>query len=102
MIDIVGISPFLRIPFTYAMETMHFHIAQTNLFVRTTLFRILGPPINNLAPMRNCHGDERYVKLVAGVIIMAFYHRIKKLFFTKGNNSNKTEILESVLLIGYR
>ena len=32
---------------------------------------------------------------------MAFYQRIKTIF-TKGDNSNKTEILESVLLIGYR
>ena len=32
---------------------------------------------------------------------MAFYHRIKTIF-TKGDNSNKNESLESVLLIGYR
>ena len=42
MIDIVGIPPFLRIALTVAMETMHFHIGQTNLFVMTTLFRNLG------------------------------------------------------------
>ena len=58
MIDIVGIPPFLRIALPVAMETMHFHIGQTNLFVRTTLFRIKEPPINNLAPMRNCHGVQ--------------------------------------------
>ena len=40
MIDIVGIPPFLRIALPVAMETMHFHIGQTNLFVRTTLVRI--------------------------------------------------------------
>ena len=72
MIDIVGIPQFLRIALPIAMETMHFHIGQTNLFFRTTLFRIKGLPINNLATMRNCYGGARYVKLVAGVIIMAF------------------------------
>ena len=40
MIDIVGIRTFLKIALPVAMETMHFHIGQTDLFVRTTLFRI--------------------------------------------------------------
>ena len=56
MIDLVGIPPFLRIAFLVAMETMHFHIAQ--FIFRTTLFRIKGLPINNLAPMRNCPGGK--------------------------------------------
>ena len=43
----------------------------------------LGTPINNFAPMRNCHVGARYVKLVAGVIIMAFYHRIKTIFLQR-------------------
>ena len=59
MIDIVGIPPFLRIALPFVMETMQFDIGQTNLFVRTTLFRIKGHPLNNLAPMRNCHGGAR-------------------------------------------
>ena len=44
MIDIVGIPPFLIIALPVAMEIMHIHIGQTNLFVRTTLFRHLGAP----------------------------------------------------------
>ena len=58
MIDFVGLPPFLRIALPVAMETMHFHIAQTNLFRRTTLFCIKWLPINNLAPMRNCPGGK--------------------------------------------
>ena len=54
MIDLVGIPPFLRIAFLVAMETMPFHIAQ--FIFRTTLFRIKGLQINNLASMRNCPG----------------------------------------------
>ena len=37
------------------METMHFHIAHTNFF-RKTSFRIQVVPENNLAPMKNCPG----------------------------------------------
>ena len=33
MIDFVGILPFLRITLRVAMVTMHFHIAQTGLFL---------------------------------------------------------------------
>ena len=40
------------------METMHFHIAETNLFFRTTLFCIKGVSMNNLANTRNCPGVE--------------------------------------------
>ena len=35
-----------------------FYIAQTKIVFRTTLFRIKGVPLNNLAPMRNCPGAE--------------------------------------------
>ena len=42
MIDFVGITPFLRIPSRVAMATMHFHIAQTDLFVRNIFFLHLG------------------------------------------------------------
>ena len=58
MIDFVGIPPFLRIALPVAVETIHFNIAQTILFFRTTLFRIKGLPLNNLAPMRNCPGGK--------------------------------------------
>ena len=44
MIDIAGIPPFLRTALPVAMETMHFHIGQTNLLVRTSLFSIYGTP----------------------------------------------------------
>ena len=43
MIDIVGISPFLRIALPVAMETMHFHIGHTNLFLGQ-FFSHLGAP----------------------------------------------------------
>ena len=41
-----------------AMETMHFHIAHTKLFLRTPSFLIQGVPINYLAPMKNCPGVQ--------------------------------------------
>ena len=55
MSTFVGISPFSN-PLWVAMETMHFHIAQAKLFLKTPSFRIQGVPINNLAYMKNCPG----------------------------------------------
>ena len=66
MIDLIGISPFLRIALWVAMATMHFHIAQTDLFVRN-IFCIKGGSWNNLAHTKNCPGRARYVKLHVGV-----------------------------------
>ena len=54
MIDFVSTHPFLRIALQVAMVTMHFHIAQTVLFLGEHLFRILSIPWNNFAPMKNC------------------------------------------------
>ena len=54
MIDFVGTPPFLRIALRVAMVTMHFHIAQTDLFFGNNFIRILGIPGNNLAPIKNC------------------------------------------------
>ena len=48
-----------------AMETMHFHMAHTNLF-RTTSFRIQRVLINNFAPMKNCPGDEGNLNWMLG------------------------------------
>ena len=62
MIDFVGIPLFLRIALQVALATMHFHIAHSGLLLRNICF-----PGNNLAPIRNCHGGARYVKLDAGV-----------------------------------
>ena len=42
MIDFVGTPPFLGIALRVAMVTMHFHIAQTGLFLGNVVFRILG------------------------------------------------------------
>ena len=53
MIDFVGMPPFLRIALRVAMVTMHFHIAQTNLFFRNIFFHIQDVPGNDLAPMKN-------------------------------------------------
>ena len=44
----------MRIALRVAMVTMHFHIAQTVLFVGNIVFRFLGIPGNILAPMKNC------------------------------------------------
>ena len=38
MIDFVDTPPFLRIALRVAMATMHFHIAQTNLFLEEQFF----------------------------------------------------------------
>ena len=38
MIDFVDTPPFLRIALWVAMATMHFHIAQTNLFLEEQFF----------------------------------------------------------------
>ena len=56
MIEFVGIVPFFRrITLRVAMETMRFEpIPQ--IYFRTTLSRIYGVLINNLAPIRNCPG----------------------------------------------
>ena len=47
-------------PFSHALlvaiETMHFRIAHTKLFLRTTTFRTQGVPMNNLETMKNWHG----------------------------------------------
>ena len=56
MIDFVDTPPFLRIALRVAMATMHFHIAQTNLFLEEQFFRIYGIPGNNVATMKNCTG----------------------------------------------
>ena len=40
MIDFVDTPPFLRIALRVAMATMHFHIAQENLFLDEQFFRI--------------------------------------------------------------
>ena len=40
MIDFVDTPPFLRSALRAAMATIHFHIAQTNLFLEEQLFRI--------------------------------------------------------------
>ena len=55
MIDFVGTPSFLRIPLWVAMETMHFHMAQTGLSFRNILFSFsFRCPGSNLSPMKNC------------------------------------------------
>ena len=51
-IEFLGLLPLLRL-----IETIHFHIAHTNLFFRNTSFCIQGVPMNNLA----------LIKIVLGV-----------------------------------
>ena len=45
------------------MKTIHFHITQTGLSLKTTLFRIRGMLINNLAPMKVVLSVARQPKL---------------------------------------
>ena len=52
MSGLAGTSQFLRIALRVAIETLHFHKAQTGLFLMTTLFHIKGTKMNNLAPMK--------------------------------------------------
>ena len=58
MIDFVDTIPFLRIALQVAMATMHFHIAQTGLFMQN-FFHIQGVTGNNLAPNQNCPWGAR-------------------------------------------
>ena len=51
MIELVGTPPFLRIALRVVMAAMHFHIAQTDLFLGN-IFLHLGVPGNNLASMK--------------------------------------------------
>ena len=54
MIEFVEVVPFLRrITLRVAKETKRKHI-----YFRTTLSRIYGVLINNLAPIRNCPGCD--------------------------------------------
>ena len=52
MIYFVDTPLFLRIALQVAMVTMHFHIAQTGLFMEI-FFRIQVVPGNNLSPIQN-------------------------------------------------
>ena len=65
MSTFVGIPPF-SISLWVAMETMHFHIAHTMIFLRTPSFRIWGVPMNNLAPMKNCPGVQGNLNWMPG------------------------------------
>ena len=62
MIDFVDTPSFLKKALQVAMATMHFHIAQTGLFMGK-YFRIQGVPGNNLVSIQNCPWGARYVKL---------------------------------------
>ena len=55
MIDFVGTPPFFKIALWVTMETMHFHIAQTGLFLETFV-RILE--VHNLAPIKIVMGVQ--------------------------------------------
>ena len=68
MIDFVGTSPSLKKTLWVTMTPMHFHIAQTDLFMRIFLSRNNGVPGDILAPIQNCPWGARYVKLDPGVV----------------------------------
>ena len=48
------------------MAIMHFLIAHTIFLVRITSFRIYGVSMNNLAPMKNCPGEQGYLIWMPG------------------------------------
>ena len=48
-----------RITSMVAMETMHFFIVQKSLALKTNILCISRVPMNDLAPMKNCHGGAR-------------------------------------------
>ena len=54
----VGRSLSLRKALWVAMATMHFHIAQTGLFM-SFFFCIQGVPQNSLTPIKNCPWGAR-------------------------------------------
>ena len=54
MSNFIGRPPFSNSQWA-GIETMQFHIAQTN-FLRTPSFSTQGVPMNNLAPIKNCPG----------------------------------------------
>ena len=68
MIIFVDKPPFSN-PLWIAMETMHFHITHTKIFLRTNSFRIQGVPMNNLA-CKNCPRGARQPKLDARVNVL--------------------------------
>ena len=52
MIDFVGTSPFLRIAFWLAMQTIFSH--SPNKFFYDKMLRKFGVPMKDMVPMRNC------------------------------------------------
>ena len=58
MIDFVDTPPFLRMALRVAMVAMHFHIAQTSLFLRNMFSSHSGVPRNNLVQMIKCSGVQ--------------------------------------------
>ena len=65
MSNFVGRLPFIK-SIWVALETMHFHIAHTKVFLRTLSFRMQGVPINNLAPMKIVLGVQGNLNWMLG------------------------------------
>ena len=58
MINCVCTLTCSRVTLTVAMEAMHFCVVQLSLSLRSKILCISGVPMNDLAPMKNCPGDE--------------------------------------------
>ena len=82
MIEFLGLPPFLRIALPVAMETMHFHIAQANLFSRQLCFALRGYRLIIWHQLEIVLG-YKVVKLDDGLIFMIF-HQNKLSFEKKG------------------
>ena len=64
MSTFVGIPPFSN-PLWVAMETMHFHIAQT-IFFQDTFVLHPGVQMNHLAPMKSWGGEHGNLNWMPG------------------------------------
>ena len=58
MIEFVGIPIFLKMALRVAMATMHFHIAQTGLFLGTFFLSHSGDPRAQFSTHENCPGSR--------------------------------------------
>ena len=63
MVVFVGTSPFRRIAFWVAMETMHLDMARIFFFSGDKFLGMPGVQMNNSNPMETCPGVARYIKL---------------------------------------
>ena len=62
MSGLAGTPKFLRIALRVAIETLHFHKAQTGLFLMSTLFHIKGTPMSTHANCPRMQGKSNLMQ----------------------------------------